>query len=202
MIDTLIVILVRLFCGANAAFQCDLDDDKPRIYFANHSSLADFLVIWSALPERQRKITRPAAARDYWAANPFRYFFAVKLFKATLIERKHPTQEHNPLEGMLEVLDSGRSLILFPEGTRSLTPEVGPFQAGLFHLCRERPDIEAVPVHLLNLNRILPKGEILPLPLLGRAVFGAPIRLEPSETRQHFLERARDTVLSLAGPKT
>jgi 1-acyl-sn-glycerol-3-phosphate acyltransferase len=200
VIDTLIVILVRLFCGANAVFLWPVDDSKPRVYFANHTSLFDFLVIWSALPESQRKITRPAAARDYWAANPVRYFFAVKLFRATLIERKHPTQANNPLEGMLEVLDAGRSLIMFPEGTRSTSEYVGSFQAGLYHLCRERPSIEAIPVHLENLNRILPKGEVLPLPLLGRAVFGLPISLQAAESRQQFLERARECVLNLSRP--
>jgi 1-acyl-sn-glycerol-3-phosphate acyltransferase len=84
-----------------------VDDSKPRVYFANHSSLLDFLVIWAVLPPAQRAITRPAAARDYWGANPVRRFFAVTVFKATLIERRHPSQEHNPLQDMLQVLDEG-----------------------------------------------------------------------------------------------
>lgn len=197
MIDAIIVFFVRLFCGATARFLWDVDDEKPRIYFANHSSLFDFLVIWTALPHRQREMTRPAAARDYWAANPVRYFFAVRVFKATLIERRHPTQENNPLEDMLEVIDRGRSLIIFPEGTRGSGPEAGQFQAGIYHLVRSRPDIEAVPVYLENLNRILPKGEILPLPLLGRVVFGRPITLAADENRGQFLERARLSVLAL-----
>lgn len=197
MIDAIIVVFVRLFCGANALFNCDLDDDQPRIYFANHSSLFDFLVIWAALPARQRKMTRPAAARDYWTANPLRYFLAVKLFKATLIERRHPSQENNPLVDMELVLDGGGSLIIFPEGTRGTGDEIGRFQAGIYHLCRGRPNVEAVPIYLENLNRILPKGEILPLPLLGRVVFGDPISLQNSESRQQFLDRARASVLTL-----
>jgi len=201
VIDALVVVLVRLFCGANARFLCDIDDEEPRLYFANHSSLFDFLVIWAALPARQRRMTRPAAARDYWSANPIRYFFAVKLFKATLIERRHPSQEHNPLQDMVEVLDQGKSLIIFPEGTRATSDEVGTFQAGIYHLCRERPKTAAIPVYLDNLNRILPKGEVLPLPLLGRVVFGAPISMQPSERREQFLDRARLAVLSLQGPE-
>lgn len=198
MIDAIILILVRIFCGLNAFFETDLDDEQPRIYFANHSSLFDFLVIWAALPARQRKLTRPAAARDYWTANPIRYFLAVKLFKATLIERRHPTQEENPMVGMLEVLDQGRSLVIFPEGTRGTGDEMAEFQAGIYHLCRARPEIEAIPVHLENLNRILPKGEILPLPLLGRVTFGKPITYREHESRHDFLERARDSILDLA----
>jgi 1-acyl-sn-glycerol-3-phosphate acyltransferase len=197
LIDTIIVVLIRLFCGASALFRCAIDDERPRLYFANHTSLFDFLVIWAALPAGQRKITRAAAARDYWTANPLRYFLAVKVFKATLIERRHPTQENNPLADMVEVLDANRSLIIFPEGTRGSGEGIGPFQPGIFHLCRERPRIEAIPVYLENLNRILPKGELLPLPLLCRVVFGEPISLAPSETRQAFLERARQAVLTL-----
>ncbi len=197
MIDAIIVMLIRLFCGANATFLHPVDDDRPRVYFANHSSLFDFLVIWAALPARQRQMTRPAAARDYWSANPLRYFFAVKLFKATLIERRHPTQEHNPIADMFQVLDQGKSLIIFPEGTRETGDEVGRFQAGIFHLCRDRPGVESIPVYLDNLNRILPKGEALPLPLLGRVVFGQPVCLDSGEPREKFLHRARDAVLAL-----
>jgi 1-acyl-sn-glycerol-3-phosphate acyltransferase len=178
-----------------------LDDEKPRIYFANHSSMFDFLVIWAALPARQRKLTRPVAARDYWAANRLRYFLAVKLFKATLIERHHPTQVDNPMVGMLEILDRGHSLVIFPEGGRQTADEMTEFQAGIFHLCKERPEIEAVPVYLENLNRILPKGELLPLPLLGRVTFGRPIGYHVDESRSEFLSRARHSVLELAAAR-
>jgi 1-acyl-sn-glycerol-3-phosphate acyltransferase len=201
LIDLVIVLVIRLFCGANALFSCNIDDERPRLYYANHSSLFDFLVIWAALPASQRKITRAAAARDYWTKNPLRYFLAVKVFKATLIERRHPTQENNPLADMLEVLDANRSLIIFPEGTRGTGEGIGQFQSGIYHLCRERPQVEAVPVYLENLNRILPKGELLPLPLLCRVVFGEPLHLAPSETRQAFLERARQAVLTLGLPQ-
>ena len=197
--DMVLVFLVRLFCGTTSRFLCNVDDSKPRVYFANHSSLLDFLVIWAVLPPAQRAITRPAAARDYWAANPIRRFFAVTVFKATLIERRHPSQEHNPLQDMLQVLDEGRSLIIFPEGTRGSGEEMGKFQSGLFHVCRERPAVEAIPIYLDNLSRILPKGEVFPLPLLSRVVFGPPISLQPGESRDQFLGRAQ---LAVAGLET
>jgi 1-acyl-sn-glycerol-3-phosphate acyltransferase len=197
LFDALVVFLVRLFCGTNVHFLHEVDDQRPRIYFANHSSLLDFVVIWSVLPRAQRAITRPAAARDYWDANFIRRFFAVTVFKATLIERRHPTREHNPLQDMLRVLEQGRSLIIFPEGTRGSGDEVAEFQAGLFHVCTERPDVEAIPIYLDNLNRILPKGEIVPLPLLSRAIFGVPFSLQAGESRDEFLKRARLAVLAL-----
>ncbi len=197
MIDGIIVILTRLFCGPTARYLSDIDDDRPRVYFANHSSLLDFLVIWASLPAKQRKMTRPAAARDYWTANWLRYFLAVTLFHATLIERRHPTRENNPLDDMVEVVDGGQSLIIFPEGTRGVGEEMNPFQAGIYHLCEKRPALELLPIHLENLNRILPKGEFLPVPFLSRITFGEPMRFDPSEGRREFLERARTAVLAL-----
>jgi 1-acyl-sn-glycerol-3-phosphate acyltransferase len=197
MIDALVVLLVRLFCGPHVTYLHRLDDSRSRIYFANHNSHFDFLVAWASLPVSQRTVTRPVAARDYWAGNPLRYFLAVRLFRAVLIERRHPTQENNPLDDMVEALEQRRSLIIFPEGTRNLTEDLRAFQPGLYHLCRACPDVEAIPVFLANLNRVLPKGEFLPLPILSRVTFGEPVRLESDETRSQFLERARAAVLTL-----
>ncbi|MFN2385345.1 MAG: hypothetical protein ABR576_03510 [Thermoanaerobaculia bacterium] len=54
-----------------------------------------------------------------------------------------------------------------------------------------------MPVYLENLNRILPKGEALPVPMLSRAIFGRPIRCAPDESKPAFLERARAAVVAL-----
>ncbi|KAB2964488.1 MAG: 1-acyl-sn-glycerol-3-phosphate acyltransferase, partial [Thermoanaerobaculia bacterium] len=101
-------------------------------------------------------------------------------------------------------LDDGSSLILFPEGTRGPGGLPQPFKAGLYHLCRERPGLELVPVWLDHLNRVLPKGEFVPVPLSATATFGAPLRLEPGEERDAFLERARAALVALWSerPKT
>jgi len=95
-----------------------------------------------------------------------------------------------------EVLQ-GRQFVIFPEGTRSPTGETGTFKSGLYYLARERNDVELVPVFMENLNRILPKGSILPVPLLGGVTIGAPIRLDADEEKSDFLARARGAVLSL-----
>jgi 1-acyl-sn-glycerol-3-phosphate acyltransferase len=98
---------------------------------------------------------------------------------------------------MLAVLDAGDSLIIFPEGGRFPGPEPQKFKGGLFHLAKDRPQVQLVPVYLENLNRILPKGEILPVPLLGSITVGSPIQLESGETKADFLDRARNAVWSL-----
>ena len=71
---------------------------------------------------------------------------------------------------------------------------MSPFKGGLFHLAKNRPDVEFIPVLVENLNRILPKGEIVPVPLLGSLRFGAPIKLGSGEEKAVFLERARTAI--------
>ena len=154
-------------------------------------------MLWAALPQVIRARTRLVAAHDYWTANLLRQHIARQVFNAVLIERKKPTPDCNPLEDMLAAMGQEHSLIIFPEGGRFAGPDPQPFKAGLYHLAKRRPDVELVPVWMENLNRILPKGEVLPAPLLGSLTFGAPLRLEEGEPKPTFLERARSAVMAL-----
>jgi 1-acyl-sn-glycerol-3-phosphate acyltransferase len=189
--------LVKLLLGPSISYAAPLDPARPRVFFANHSSHLDFLVIWACLPPKQRRITRPVAARDYWQSGPLRRIIAGSLFGAVMIERKGASDEQNPVEQMIEVLDSGASLIIFPEGTRGAGDVIAPFRSGIYQLNASRPDVELVPVHLENLNRVLPKGEFVPVPLLSRVTFGAPLPAIAGEDRSPFLARARRAVIDL-----
>ncbi len=192
-----VAFLGRLVTGARARWLGCEPDPRQRIYFANHSSNLDALVLWSVLPAAVRAVTRPVAARDYWSSGWLRPWLAREVFRAVLIERKKPTVHDNPLIDMLEAMGDRHSLILFPEGGRFSGDEPAPFKSGLHHLGTRRPDVELVPCHIENMNRILPKGEILPVPVLGGVTFGAPIRVEPGEAKPAFLERARRAVMAL-----
>jgi 1-acyl-sn-glycerol-3-phosphate acyltransferase len=194
---SLVAYFVRVLSGLRARWVGADPVDCQRIYFANHTSNLDAAVLWASLPPSLREKTRPVAAKDYWTATAPRRWLANDVFCALLIERRKVTQENNPLREMLAVLDAGDSLIIFPEGGRFLGPEPQVFKGGLFHLAKDRPQVELVPVYLENLNRILPKGEILPVPLLGSITVGTPIRLEPGEQKTAFLDRAREAVWSL-----
>ncbi len=194
-----VAFLGRLVTGVQAHWQGCAPDTRQRVYFANHTSNLDALVLWSVLPAAVRARTRPVAARDYWTADPVRRWLAERVFRAVLIQRRKPTAQDNPLRDMVAALGDRDSLILFPEGGRNPGPEPGPFKGGLHHLAMARPDVELVPCRVENMNRILPKGEFLPVPLLGSVTFGAPVRPGEGETRPEFLERARRAVTALAG---
>jgi len=197
MTADLMVVLARLISGATARWTGCAPDPRQRIYFANHTSHLDALVLWAALPPEIRTLTRPVAARDYWLAGKLRRHVAEKIFRAILIERKRPTINDNPVAQILEAMGGAYSIIIFPEGTRHAGPEPTPFKSGLYHLALKRPDVELVPVLMDNLNRILPKGEFLPVPLIGHVTFGPPMKLLPAETKPLFLERARAEIIRL-----
>ena len=203
MIATALAAVARLVSGAAVQWHCDPGADVQRIYFGNHSSHLDFIVIWSALPAKLRRFARPVAGRDYWEHNAVRRYLAEGVFHAVLIDRHSPGAGHQlaaaraSIEHMAQEMGDRYSLIVFPEGTRSLNGEVGPFKSGLYHLSRSRPDVELVPVYLENLNRILPKGESLPVPMLSRVVFGAPLRIGIDEDKHEFLAKARTALIQL-----
>ena len=197
MLKWTLVGLSRLVSGARARWVGCEPHSRQRIYFANHTSHLDTLVLWSALPATLRPLTRPVAARDYWAASAARRFLAERVFNAVLIDRTASDPRANPVTEMLRAMGDLNSLIIFPEGTRSTTGEPGEFKSGLYYLARERTDVELIPVFMENLNRILPKGSFLPVPLLGGVTIGSPIRLDAGEEKGDFLARARAAVLGL-----
>jgi 1-acyl-sn-glycerol-3-phosphate acyltransferase len=203
MIAWLIVALTKIVLGPSVTHRAPLDEMRPRVFFANHSSHLDFLVLWASLPAEQRRVTRPVAARDYWSQGRLRRWLVGRLFGGLMIARSSTTAgkdaapDDNPVAQMLDVLAGGDSLILFPEGTRGAGDVVAQFRSGLFQIAQARPDVDLVPVHLENFNRILPKGEFVPVPMLSRVTFGAPLERVDAEDRAAFLERARAAVVAL-----
>jgi 1-acyl-sn-glycerol-3-phosphate acyltransferase len=198
MIDGVFTTAVRLFTGARGRWvNCAPESTAPRVYFSNHTSHLDFVVLWAVLPPAERRKTRPAAARDYWSGSGLRRWLAERVFRAALIERANVTRANNPVEQLAAVLAGGDSIIIFPEGTRTTGPEMGPFKSGLFHLAKRQPEAELVPAYIENLNRVLPKGEILAIPVICKVTFGAPLRVAENETKEAFLARARDAVTQL-----
>lgn len=200
MIARFIAGLVRLFTGATAHWKGGAPGPGLRIYFANHTSNLDFVLLWVCLPPALRARTRPVAAHDYWTGGPLRRWLAGNVFRAVLIERRRVTRENNPLAPMVRTLREGDSLIIFPEGGRNPSGEIGEFKGGLHHLAREAPEAELVPVFIENLNRVLPKGEFLPVPMLCAVYFGEPLRPAQDESKADFLARAREAVLALREP--
>jgi len=195
--SALLVGFVKLMVGAYARWIGSQPSATQRIYFANHTSHIDTLAIWSSLPRGLRPSTRPIAARDYWGKG-LRKYIATRGFGAVLIDRAREQADVDPLQPLRAALTAGDSLIIFPEGTRGATATPARFRSGLYRLAGEFPGVELIPVYLDNLHRSLPKGALLPVPMVCTVRFGAALQLAPAEDKDTFLERMRAAVIALS----
>jgi len=194
--ETLLTWTARIISGASVRWVDSQPDTCQRVYFANHTSHLDVVLVWSALPTEVRRLTRPIAAKDYWSRGAIRRHLA-QVFNAMLIDRKKIKVHQSPIDLMLKEIGNTHSLIIFPEGGRNESGGIGEFKSGLYYLSKKRPELELIPVHINNMNRILPRGEFLPVPLLSSLTFGPPMWLEAGEPKTEFLARAREAVVSL-----
>lgn len=188
--------LIRLLTGAQARWYGCPPKAEQRIYFANHQSHADLVMIWAALPEELRSITRPIAAKDYWTKTPLKKWITTAVFNAVYVDREAPPGQ-DPLQPLVDALESGDSIIIFPEGTRGFGEEPQKFKSGLYSLAQRFPHAVLVPAWIDNIQRVMPKGEVVPVPILCSVTFGAPIKVEEGEERRPFLDRAREAVIAL-----
>jgi 1-acyl-sn-glycerol-3-phosphate acyltransferase len=197
--------LVRVLTGAQARWHGCPPKAEQRIYFANHQSHADLVMIWAALPSELRGITRPIAAKDYWTKTPFKHWITREVFNAVYVERERKADESgvftDPLKPLLDALEKGDSIILFPEGTRGNEELPQRFKSGLYNLACKFPHVVLVPAWINNIQRLLPKGEVVPVPVLCSVTFGAPMKVEQvdGQPEDHgvFAERARNAVIAL-----
>jgi 1-acyl-sn-glycerol-3-phosphate acyltransferase len=205
LMGMLLAFIARLVTGAQGHWKGCPPKAEQRIYFANHQSHLDWVLIWAALPGELRAVTRPIAARDYWTATPFKHWITREVFHAVYVSRTRPKgasgsgmdDQEDPLEPLAEALRHGDSLVIFPEGTRSNKGLPQPFKSGLYHLAEQFPNAQLIPAWINNVQRVMPKGEVVPVPILCSATFGAPIALQPGEDKREFLERAREAVVAL-----
>ncbi|WP_082702207.1 lysophospholipid acyltransferase family protein [Pseudacidovorax intermedius] len=198
----LIVGGARLLTGVRAIWSGTTPLAETTLYFANHSSHGDFVLVWATLPPDLRACTRPVAGQDYWLASRARRFIGRDVFNALMIRRDGSgatgAPSANPVEQMVQALQAGDSLIMFPEGTRNTGDAVMlPLKSGLFHLARACPQVRLVPVWIENLRRVLPKGQLVPVPLACSVRYGAPVVLAEGEDKASFLARAQQAMLDL-----
>jgi 1-acyl-sn-glycerol-3-phosphate acyltransferase len=189
--------LVRFLTGTQARWYGCPPKAEQRIYFANHQSHIDLVLMWAAMPTELRHATRAIAAKDYWTKSKFKQWITTAVFNVVYVERARTAGDEDPLAPLIDALTSGDSVIIFPEGTRGFEPEPAAFKAGLYNLALKFPQVRLIPAWINNVQRVMPKGEVIPVPILCSVTFGAPIQLEVDEDRKVFLARARDAVIAL-----
>jgi 1-acyl-sn-glycerol-3-phosphate acyltransferase len=202
MLDVLLIGAMRFLVGGSAEWDGTNPEPRQRIYFANHGSHLDTLMIWGALPRTLRSSTHPVAGADYWGRPGFFRSRIRAMMGIVLIDRSGKSRDDaepvDVLEPAKAALQAGKSLIIFPEGTRGTSAIPAPFKAGLFHLAEAFPQAELVPVYLRNPSRAMPKGAVIPIPIACNTRFGAPIGLKQGEAKAEFLNRAHASLVALA----
>ena len=193
----LLAFIARLITGAQGHWKGCPPKAEQRIYIANHQSHFDLVLIWCALPTELRPRTRAIAARDYWTKSKFKQWLTTDVFNTVYVSRTRDTPDEDPLEPLTEALKNGDSLLIFPEGTRSAKGEPLPFKSGIYHLAEQFPEVQIIPTWIDNVQRVMPKGEVVPVPILCTVTFGAPTQLQSGEEKKAFLERLRAEMMAL-----
>lgn len=193
-----LLLVARVFTRVDAKRPPGEPRADQTLYFANHTSHGDFMLLWATLPPALRRNTRPVAGRDYWLASPLRRFVGGKVFCALMIRRDASQPGPSPVDQIVEALHEGSSLIFFPEGTRNTGDAVlQPFRSGLFHVATACPTVRLVPAWIDGIREVLPKGAYLPVPSKCTVHYGEPVALRPGEEKDAFIARARQALLDL-----
>lgn len=192
--------LLGFFIGIRVRGRNNLLWGHPFIIIANHASHLDTAALMNLFPLKDLSRIRPVAAADYFNRNRIIALTSRLFFNILPIERKHICRDHNPLADLREVLMKGESLIVFPEGTRSSSGEMGPFHSGVAHLIKEYPQIPVIPVYMSNMGRALPKGEFVILPFICEINIGTSIF--PTGSKEEITEMLRQAVIQLKGEST
>lgn len=164
--------LLRIYNDFEIIGPQNLRTNRSLVIVANHCSHIDTLCLLAALPLRELHRAFPAAASDYFFHSVPRLWAAAILVNALPFARQARVRQSLSLCREL-LADPGTILIIFPEGTRSTTGEVGEFKSGIGALVGGR-DIAVVPCFIDGSFQAWPKGKRFPRPRKVRLVIGTP----------------------------
>ena len=178
--------------------------DRPVIFAVNHQSHFDVPVVLKALPSAVRYRIAPAMAKEFfkahffpeqygrkaWFTSSLNYYLAALFFNAfPLPQREAGTRQ--TLRYMGEVLESGYSVLIFPEGKRTDAGEINTFRPGI-GMIASKLDVDVVPVRIDGLDKVLHHTWKWPKRGQARVAFGAPMQLsgEDYEANARAVEAA------------
>lgn len=191
---------IRLYFRPQITGQEHIPGQGAFILAANHASHADTAIIFSTLPPPLRQRVLAVAARDYFFEGGFRQSAARLLFNAIPVDREVARGE-DPLRHVIRALDEGYGIVIYPEGTRSQSGQIGPFRRGIGRLIATFPDLPVIPLRVSGTDRAMPKGAALPRPHTVQVHFGRPLHLQADlndrATWQAAADALREAVLQL-----
>ncbi len=165
---------LRVIVGVHFRNRDVIRKQEQFIIVANHNSHLDTMSLLAAIPWRMLWKTHPIAAGDYFGQSPIKAFFTRCFVNAVLIPRNRPKEGEvgpDPIKLMMEQIDRGHSLILFPEGSRGEPEKFQKFKRGIGILLEQRPDVVVIPAFMKGLGKALGKGHTLLIPTNSVVIF-------------------------------
>jgi len=168
---------------------------RPFVVVANHSSHLDAPLIMGALPRKLARYLAAGAAGDYFFDVWWRRGLTALFFNAFPVDRSGSNPRNVSAKTLLQ---HKVPVLVFPEGTRSPSGEIGRFKPGAAALAAAT-GVPVLPVAIVGAYQAHPRGSKWPkkgrLPVA--VVFGEPMRAQEGETAQAFMARIRDRVIAM-----
>lgn len=165
------------------------------LLISNHNSHLDTVSLLCSIPVKRLKDVHPAAAADYFARNKVMKICCEFFLNTVFVRRKGEKGENiKPLDELDMHIKSGKSLILFPEGTRGLPEQIVDFKCGAAVLLQRNPDLQLVPIFMVGMGRAMPKGDGLLVPTeceikIGRSQINPEIRMRSVTELTEFIQQ-------------
>ena len=187
--------ILRMIVGVHFDNSKFLLQEKQFIIVANHNSHLDTMALMASLPGTIIHKVKPVAAMDYFGKTKMMAMLSNYFINTLLIERKSErTPENDPIKKMVDALDEGYSLILFPEGTRGEPEKMQAFKKGVARILSQRPTVKYVPAYLKGLGKTWPKGERVIVPYNSYLRFGKPTLINTQDVDEILVQVERDVL--------
>ena len=184
---------LKIFIGLKYNNRNVLKKKKQFILIANHNSHMDTMAIMSSIPSRYIHRVHPIAAADFFGGSKFKEKLMRYMVNATLIPRKRAESKEDvdPIQVMSNLIEKGRSIIVYPEGSRGVPGVMTDFKKGIGYLINKHPHVDVVPVYLDGIHKTLPKGKNLILPYNCKIIFGDSIQFDSFEV-DNIVKKSKD----------
>lgn len=168
---------LRVVIGVQFQKAKKLEGIEQFIIVANHNSHLDTMILLSCLPSKLVHKVHPIAAGDYFNKNKL-IGFATSFFVNTLYVNRESKVKGENLDFLDSIIKDGKSIIIFPEGSRGAPDELQQFRKGVGVILSKNPSVPFVPMFLDGVGRAMPKGESMPVPFTTQLYVGDPVYTE------------------------
>ena len=187
---------LSMVIGVTFSNNDSIRNEKQYIIVANHNSHVDTMAILSSLPTKSLPYVHPVAAGDYFGKSSFTSLFFKVMVNTKLINRENGGRE--TINSMDRMLKRGRSIIIYPEGSRGQPGVMQGLKKGVAILLKNNPHIPYIPIYLDGLDKVMPKGDGMPIPHNSSITIGKAKRINTDQTLEQILSVMDKEILDLS----